>query len=203
VATVTIIGDLTAPSRWRQAGFARIPCRVFPTLLLGLLSSLCSAQSAPTESQVKAAYLYNFGKFVTWPNDGPASAERFQICILGKDPFGSVLDSTVNGESIDRKKIQIRRFDKMQDAAGCNVLYVSSSEESRLPAILAESQRLRLLTVSDILHFAERGGAIGLVTQQDRVRFEVNRSTAERSHLVLSSELLKVAIRVIQKQDGS
>lgn len=172
--------------------------------LLLLCSNICRAQeSKPTESQVKAAYLYNFGKFVEWPSDRGAVSGPFQICVLGRDPFGVVLDSTVNGESVGGKKISVERIHRVQDAAGCNILFISSSEESHLTAILGEARQMRLLTVSDIPHFAERGGVIGLVSQEDRIRFEVNRSTAEESHLLLSSELLKVAIRVIERKPKS
>lgn len=146
-----------------------------------------------------AAYLYNFGKFVTWqgvriPGPGP-----LEICVLGKDPFGAVLDTIVAGESIDARKIAVRRLSKIQEADQCSILFVSSSEEDRLVPILAEAQRSGMLTVSDIPHFAERGGIIGFVMRQDRIRFEVNRGTAEQSHLILSSELLKVASKVINK----
>lgn len=158
--------------------------------------------SKPTEPQVKAAYLYNFGKFVSWPSGREAVSGTFQICILGRDPFGSVLESTIAGESIDSKKITVQRAQRVQDAAGCNILFISTSEENHLAPILSEAERMRLLTVSDIPHFAERGGVIGLVNQQDRIRFEVNRKSAEDSHLQLSSELLKVAVRVIQGKPG-
>lgn len=168
-------------------------------VIFALISSCGLAQEGATDAQVKAAYLYNFGKFVTWRSDTAFSPDLFQICLLGKDPFGAILDSTVAGEKIDRKQIRIRRFSKLQDIAGCNVLYVSASEEFRLAVILTEAERLHVLTVSDIPHFAEHGGNIGLVTHNDRIRFEVNRNTAERNHLSLSSELLKVAVRVIQK----
>jgi hypothetical protein len=203
VAAVNIDTSTVMPFRRRPSRSRRVLQIISLHLSVALLPLGCLAQDHSTESQVKAAYLYNFGKFVTWPADSTLSPQLFQICVLGKDPFGAILDTTVNGESIDRKKIQIRRLAKIQDAPGCNVLYVSSSEEARLSAILAEAQRLRLLTVSDIPHFAERGGTIGLVTQQDRIRFEVNRSAAEQTHLVLSSELLKIAIRVIQNHKGS
>jgi hypothetical protein len=153
----------------------------------------------PTESQVKAAYLYNFGKFVAWQADRAAIADSFEICVLGKDPFGAVLDATVSGESIGGRKITIERPSGTEQAAGCSVLFVSLSEESQLTPILAAAQKMSLLTVSDMPHFAERGGIIGLVAQQGKIRFEVNRSAAERSHLMLSSELLKVATKVIEK----
>jgi hypothetical protein len=157
-------------------------------------------QAHPAEAQVKAAYLYNFGKFVTWPEGSAAKgAPSFGICVLGKDPFGATLDSTVAGESINGKKIVVTRPAKIQDASECNVLYISASEEGRLPSILAAAQRFGALTVSDMPHFAERGGTVGFVTLQGRIRFEVNLRAAEQSHLTLGSELLKVASAVIYK----
>ena len=164
-----------------------------------VVASHSSAQeSHPTESQVQAAYLYNFGKFVSWPAGRTASG-LFEICVLGRDPFGEILDRTVAGESIDGKNISVRRISAVQQATSCSILFVSPSEESHLGPILEFAEHYSLLTVSNIKRFAERGGDIGLVIQQDRVRFEVNRSAAERCHLVLSSELLKVAVKVIDK----
>jgi len=160
------------------------------------LSAFSPAQVHPTESQVKAAYLYNFGKFVRWQADR-AAATSLEICILGKDPFGAVLDSTIAGESIDGRKIVVSRLAKAQDASHCNILFVSLSEENRIGAVLSAVERLGVLTVSDIPHFAERGGMIEFVAREGKIRFEVNRAAAERAHVTLSSELLKVAVKVI------
>jgi hypothetical protein len=167
------------------------------SLMLPLATTSSLAQQAPpTESQVKAAYLYNFGKFVRWQQDRRPNLNSLEICVLGQDPFGPVLDSTVAGERIDGRQVTVRRVAKAQDAAPCSILFVSSSEEARLRSDLASAKPLSVLTVSDMPHFAEKGGMIGFVKQEDRIRFEVNRKAAEQSHLVLSSELLKVAVKV-------
>jgi uncharacterized protein DUF4154 len=155
------------------------------------------AQQYPTEAQVKAAYLYNFGKFVRREKESPSRNDSFDICVLGKDPLGAVLDSTVEGETIDGKTVTASRLGSIQEMSHCSVLFVSSSEEGRLALILNAAQRFSVLTVSDLSHFAERGGMIGLVMQGDKIRFRVNRKAAEDAHLVLSSELLKVAAEVI------
>jgi hypothetical protein len=190
------IGDLVPHSLRHKSLIAR--CLVAVSTLL-LITHLHAQVAHPTESQVKAAYLYNFGKFVRWPEDRNAKLDPLLICILGKDPFGAVLDSTVSGENIDGRKITVKRLSVLQEAAPCSVLFVSSSEERRLAAILPVAQRLSILTVSDMQNFAQRGGVIGLLNEQGKIRFEVNRAAAERAHLVLSSELLKVAIKVIEK----
>jgi hypothetical protein len=167
---------------------------------LAFIPAIAAAQAGrPTESQVKAAYLYNFGKFVTWQPAEAAHANSLDICVLGSDPFGSVLDTTVSGEKIDGKQIAVKRLATVDEAGKCSILYISPSEDPRLRPILVIARRYGLLTVSDIPHFAERGGAIGFVTQQNRIRFEINRDAAEGSGLQLSSELLKVATRVIGK----
>jgi YfiR/HmsC-like len=209
VAKVSIANDAAWPFKalltrnGLRRSFQGAVCRLLLFVVFFLAASYCVAEEPrPTEAQVEAAYLYNFGKFVTWPGDRPATPDSFGICILGKDPFGGVLDSTVAGESIGGKKIVVHRLSSMQQADPCNILFISSSEQDHLSAVLVSADRLSLLTVSNIENFAERGGEIGLVAQQDRIRFEVNRAAAEHSHLTLSSELLKVAIRVIERNTG-
>lgn len=159
-------------------------------------------QSRPTESQVKAAYLFNFGKFVRWPGVLSTSDESLQICVVGKNPFGSVLEATVKGEVIDGRKVTARTLSTIQEAAGCRILFVSASEEGRLAGIFSAAQRLGVLTVSDIPNFVARGGMIGFVNQNERIRFEVNAAPLADAGLTVSSELLKVAIRVIPKGGG-
>lgn len=203
--TVNVVAGSASSSSLRSLD-GRGGC-LHPSAILALILSILlfpavivqGQESRPTESQVKAAYLFNFGKFVRWTTERSATLESFQICILGKDPFGGVLDSTVAGESINGKKITVRRITTLQEATPCSVLYISVSEEGHLAPLLAAAQSLSVLTVSDIHDFAERGGAIGLVSVQGKIRFEVNRRAAQQAHLELSSELLKVAIRVIEK----
>jgi hypothetical protein len=189
------------------AGYLRfLALRFFPAFLLALfIASIITRSEAqetrPTESQVKAAYLFNFGRFVRWPVPAD-SVDSLQICVLGKNSFGTVLDATVRGEAISGKPVTTRNIPSMREADGCHILFVSMSEEARLSTVLAGAKRLPALTVSDIPRFAERGGMIGLVNQADRIRFEVNVAPIEDSGLTVSSELLKVALRVIRKRAG-
>jgi uncharacterized protein DUF4154 len=198
VRTIRWIGGAVRRLLPREAVFKRrlYTIHLVPLIFLSVVSFCWCQSSGPTETQVKAAYLYNFGKFVTWQPDRVATSDSLQICVLGKDPFGAVLDSTVAGESVDGRKITVRRIAKVQDAGSCSILFVSSSEEGRLGSVLNSAQASSVLTISDMPHFAEKGGVIGFVKQADRIRFEVNRKAAEQSHLVLSSELLKVAVKV-------
>jgi hypothetical protein len=163
--------------------------------LVAGVSRLHAQQRGPTEYQVKAAYLYNFGKFVQWPA-AVAPAGDFSICVLGEDPFGATLDTTIADESINGKKVVVKRIAKPQDALNCHILFISPTEEGRLKEILATLGKTGVLTVSDISQFTRRGGMIQFLVDANRVRFEVNLTAAERNGLALSSQLLKVAIRV-------
>ncbi len=160
-------------------------------------TGLFAQQPKPSEYQVKATYLYNFARFVTWPVKFASSKDNsFAVCVLGPDPFGSALDSTFAGESLDSKPVVIRRISKPQDAADCRILFISSMEENHLQEILAARDEAGALTVSDMPGFAQRGGMIQFVLNGDRIRFEINLASAKSARLVLSSELLKVASTV-------
>lgn len=185
-----------------------IPDRAVPfTAALHLLALLisfflcardCTAQQArPTESQVKAAYIFNFGKFVRWQAQPQQSSDSFDICVLGKNPFGLALETTVAGEKIDGKNIGVKNLSNVAEAAHCKILFISSAEENRLKSILSTIKQSNLLTVSDIPGFAERGGMIELVTLEGRIRFEVNVAAVSDAGLTVSSDLLKVALKVI------
>jgi hypothetical protein len=162
-----------------------------------VVSSGQAQQTRPTGFDVKAAYLYNFGRFVEWPAKVTAgSTEPFTICVLGKDPFGASLDATIAGEAIDGKSVLAKRILKPQEALNCRVLYIASSEEAQLKEILATLEKTSVLTVSDISQFTKHGGMIQFIDDANRVRFEVNLTVAERAGLTLSSQLLKVAVSV-------
>jgi len=149
----------------------------------------------PTDYDVKAAYLYNFGRFVEWPSTVTQS-DVFNICILGQDPFGPALDHTFAGETISGKSIAARRISTPQEAVNCQILFMSSAEESRLNKVIEAIDKGAVLTVSDMPQFSRRGGMIQFVLDGKKVRFEVNLTAVQRVGLTLSSELLKVATSV-------
>jgi hypothetical protein len=166
-------------------------------VLAGPLSAQGQQHSKPTDYEVKAAYLYNFSRFVEWPaNAKQAQDSSFNICVLGQDPFGPALNATLADESIAGKSVVAKQIPTPQDAVNCRVLFISSSEDSRLKQILTTVSDTSVLTVSDLPQFTRRGGMIQFIVEGSRVRFEVNLATAERAGLTLSSELLKVATTV-------
>ncbi len=171
-------------------------------LLLGApLMATASAQT-PTEYQVKAAFLYNFAKFIQWPSDAQADEGAFVITILGRDPFGSALDDTLQGKTIDNRKISLRRVSRPEDVGSSRILFVGDSERDRLAQILKQIGTRAVLTVGEMNQFAERGGVIRFKMDQDRIRFEINVAAAERSRLRISSQLLKLAEIVDPSKGG-
>jgi hypothetical protein len=178
---------------WAQLAGAVVLLALFVT------PGLLAQQPKPNEYQVKATYLYNFGRFIKWPETlSAARGDSFSVCVLGQDPFGSILDSTLAGEVLDGKPVVLRRISKTQDAGECRILFISSREEKHLNDILTALDASGVLTVSDMPGFTRRGGMIQFVLEGGKVRFEINLASAESAKLVLSSELLKVAASVRQ-----
>jgi uncharacterized protein DUF4154 len=158
--------------------------------------------AAPTEYEVKAAFLYNFARFVEWPRDAPGGEGAFVVTVLGRDPFGSVLDDTLRGKTIDGKRVVVRRALRSEDVGHSHILFISDSEKDRLPDILKSLDAAPVLTVGDMSQFAERGGVIRFKVDQDRIRLEINVAAAQRSRLKISSQLLKLA-RIVDSGMGS
>lgn len=183
-----------------QTRGTRFRSRLLLALFLGVVlhpRSSSAQQVRPTEFQVKAAYLYNFGKFVRWQASTASATDSFEICVIGKNPFGSALEGTVAGEKIDGKTLIARNISNPQEASRCRILFISESEEGHLKSILGIAKQFGELTVSDIPDFAERGGMIEFLSQDGKIRFEVNLTPAREAGLTVSSELLKVAVKVI------
>ncbi len=175
------------------------------TLLTVVCALGCMAGAAPraqtpaaSEYDVKAAYLYNFGKFVQWPPGERRSAESFDICVVGRDPFGAALDRAVTGATIAKRPVQARRLATAAATEGCHVLFVGAPDERRAADLLAEVGRADVLTVGDTPRFLEQGGMIRFYVDGARVRFEVNLASARAVGLNLSSDLLRVATTVRQ-----
>jgi hypothetical protein len=162
--------------------------------LLPLAARLFAAEPQPIEYQVKAAFLLNFTRFVAWPQADNADP-AISICILGDDPFGDTLDQIVAGESLQGRKLTIRRL-KRPVPASCQVAFISKTEPD-IPALLA-SIPPGVLTVSEGDTFLHDGGMIAFVIDSRRVRFDINLSAATKAGLRMSSKLLNVA-RSVQK----
>jgi len=163
-------------------------------LLLCFTASTGLAQIS-TENKIKATYLFNFPQFVEWPAEVyPSPASPFVIGILGADPFGRFLDELVKGEKVGTHPIEIHRYRSINDVDHCHVLYVSASEENRLPAILQKLNHKAVLNVGESdINYAKRGGMISFIPVGSKVRFRINLEACDASHLKLSSKLLRMA----------
>ena len=164
------------------------------------------AQDAHSEYQVKAAYLFNFLKFVEWPEGAfPDPLAPIVIGIVGDDPFGDALPQVVVGKTVQGRDLVIRKYRVGEDLRASLILFISASEKKRLPQLLAGLHGSNVLTVADFEGFLEEGGMIQLFSENNRVRFAINVDAAVRAKLKLNSKLLSLA-RVVgenEKKGGS
>jgi len=159
-----------------------------------LLPGSLPGQTPNVEYRIKAAYIFNFAKFVTWPSVAFAAPEApIVIGILGKDPFGAELDQTVAGKAIEKRQLVVKRLTEADSWEGCHILFVASSERRRLPQILEKLGTASVLTVGEAEGFTEGGGMVQFVQHENNIRFEINLAAAEAARLKISSKLLQVA----------
>ena len=164
-------------------------------IMLPVSISVSAELSHSSEYELKAAFLYNFIKFTEWPAGAAGKKDvPFVIGVVGKDPFGAVLDKVIDGENFHGKTIVARRFPRMDEAAAtAQVLFISASEEANLTAILRLLDGQAILTVSDIESFAERGGVINLKKKSNKITLEINVDAAKRAGLAMNAQLLRLA----------
>ena len=152
------------------------------------------------EYKVKAAYLYNFAKFVEWPAEVLADPSLpLNVCVYGKDPFGSALDA-IKDKTAKGRKLVVKRYSAIEDVKECHILFISQSERQYLSTLLEKIKDKHILTVSDIEDFAHAGGMIHLRKEDGKIRLEINVDAANNTGLTLSSKLLKIS-KIIKKYD--
>ena len=192
--------------RFNPVLFLRRPRRLLqrPLNKLALVLGLCLCATQITaegvifrEYDIKAAYLYNFIKYVEWPSQGlPDRSETITIGLLGENPFGPVIHS-LNGKMAKGGKVTVKENVSLAELTSCQVVFVGPSEKDRMPEILDQLKNIKVLTVSEIEGFAARGGMINFVPEKNKVRFEINADAARRTGFSISSELMKLA-RVVK-----
>jgi hypothetical protein len=167
-----------------------------------LLVVVAQAQSA-TEYQVKAAFLFNFARFVEWPADAfPNADSALQICVLGHDPFARDFEQVIVDKTVNGHRIEIAHPDGVPQARACQILFVAGSEMAHTRTILMGLKGASVLTVGDTPGFATLGGVINFVLDEGRVRFEINLKAAELARVTISSRLLTVAKVVLNGEPG-
>jgi hypothetical protein len=174
--------------------------------IISILLIIClwvfNAYSATfSEYEVKAAFIYNFTRFVEWPtNSFESTNSPIVIGILGKDPFGKILENVIKDETVKNRKLELKRYSKIEDiTSNCHILFISKSEESKLPQILKYLEGKDVLTVGDFEGFAVGGGIIRLLTYEDKVKLRINLATAKRTNMVISSQILRAAEIIDEK----
>lgn len=168
------------------------PAALLVTALL--MSSSARAQQATSEYELKAAFLFNFAKFVDWPASTFATPQSsFTICILGKDPFGQALDDALKGKSVGTHPVTILRVQEVANARRCQIVFVGAAESRSFSSILEGLHGSNALVVGESDGFAAGGGAIQFTVEESHVRFLINPDAGERAGLKFSSKLLALA----------
>jgi len=176
-----------------------LPARVIALLLLAVMLPRGLREQPPPlfQADVQAVYIFDFAKFVRWPagsDQGP-----LVICVAAPKVYADTLSKIVAGENIAGRGVAVRSVQTSGDTAGCSILFVDVSAKDRLTDLLAATSGKPVLTVSDIPGFLDRGGMVQFVTIDNRVRFSIALGPAARGNLSLSSQLLKVAVKVSGK----
>ncbi len=168
-----------------------------PRVSAAMAQEAATRESRSLEYDVKAAYLLNFTRYVQWPPSAFAHPDSpLVICVIGHDPFRSVLEQTVEGQVTDGHPISIRRRSLASDVGGCHVAFIAPEPEDVHIPLVDQDAAPPILTVGEGTAFARRGGMIGLVIVDATVRFEVDLEAVRRSGLRLSSRVLALATRV-------
>jgi hypothetical protein len=163
-------------------------------MLAWLMAPFQAASASQSEYALKSVFLYNFCRFIDWPDSAFASPnEPFIIGIIGDDPFGPLLNQAIEGEKYHNRPIRIDHFRTPGDIKRCHLLFVSHAGAGRVDSILAAVAGKSLLTVSETEDFLNRGGMITLTAEQNRIRLRINLAALESANLTVSSKLLRVA----------
>ncbi len=185
-------------ARLRQARRRRLR-QVTLKLLFILLTATAAALADVEEAELEAAYLYNYFKFVVWPSGAlPSPGAPLVLCIYGRAHASEAIEA-LDGKPAQGHPIRVDRLSRGDSLGSCHVVYVNSSESPYLSPLLRAVAGRPALTVSAIPGFAAAGGMIGFVKEDNRLRFEINTASAAAVGLRISSQLLKLATRVVQE----
>jgi hypothetical protein len=179
----------------RSAATAAIMLLVGGFLLRGEGYAAERRTSAPTEYQVKAAFVYNFIKFVEWPlrgQSGNAAEDTVRLCVLGEFPDRAAF-AALDGQEMTGKRLSLVFLQEPEESRDCQVLFLPSTVSNKLPEVLAVLQGQPTLTIGDTEGYARRGVMINMYLDHKRVRFEINAETAGAADLRISAKLLNLA----------
>lgn len=164
------------------------------------LLSICLSTSlfaSNIERQIKVSFIYNFAKFVTWPVSITSNAAPFYICTQGDNSLSTSIGLLQN-RAIGSRKIEVLARVQADKWRGCHILFIADGEREKIADVLKIIANNSVLTISDMPDFIHLGGIIGLSTQEDRVHFAINLNEAKKAKLTIDSQLLKLAVEVLQ-----
>jgi len=163
-------------------------------ILMILPSTVNSAVDAAEEYEIKAAYLFNLGSFIYWPDSEMEKAEKFHICLLGENPFGDNLDFVVQEiNQVQERPVQLSYFSTVSQVDVCHVVFISSSEQLRLSDIFQQLQNKPILTVSDMEQFIIAGGMVQFFPRDGKIRLMLDPQAFTDSGLKPSAHLMQIA----------
>jgi len=163
-----------------------------------------AAQGSAEEYQVKAAFIFHFAQLVEWPAGAlNASDQSINLCIFDDEPQRKQLQSTIEGKPVGTRVLHVRILDQDQNIQGCNILFLSRDEGRRQVGILRRVRDLPVLTVGETDDFLADGGMIHFHLDGDKIRFDINATPADSSHLKISSRLLLLATSVTLTAGGT
>jgi hypothetical protein len=166
---------------------------------MAVLAGSIPVRSAVSEVDVKAAFLPRFARYVTWPASAtPAGSSPYVLCLIGGDPFGGGVDSAARTQSVDGRKIVVRRLDSAADGSECHIAFLSGSRSQSVGQMLAALRGKPVLTVTDARNGAQRG-IIHFAVVDGRVRFYIDEAEASSDGITISSRLLALALGVKQR----
>lgn len=168
---------------------------VFAVVLVGASVTNALHAQAVGEYELKAAFVYNFARFVEWPAQAfKEPGEPIKVCILGENPFGHALDNALQGKLAGGRPFVVEQISGLPRAIGCHILFVSASERKRVRTILAAvPSGCGVLTVGDLDGFAAQGGIVNFTLEAGKIRIEINVAAAGQQGLRVSSKLLSLA----------
>jgi hypothetical protein len=177
------LGDRTKMS-------TRLPALCSRLVVAMLIATIGAGQTAE-EYEVKAAFIYNFTKFVEWP--AAADSQAFAICILGDDPFQSSIDRLTSGKAVGNRPVQVRRLKEGAEGRQCQIVFVGASERAKASRLLDAVRGTSVLTVGESVEFLRMGGMFHLSMADNHVSVVINTSATEAARLKVSAKLMTLA----------
>jgi hypothetical protein len=173
-------------------------------VLLSGTAGVSAQDSASSEYQVKAAFLFHFAQFVEWPPETFKNASApLTYCTIGEDPFRGALDQSLSGKTVGGRTLRVQHLKQPQEMQGCQILFIGAGDKKRVVTAIASLNGSAVLTVGENDHFAQEGGMIGFFLEENKIRFEINLEAATQAKLKISARLLALAKTVIGNPKGN